>query len=124
MFITRIKLDQSHVPLSERSELQRRMLMELKKMTPDGGQAPELEGEATDQYIRWSMCTPEVGEDKMMAFSYTCQTLRAAVHGSSTSATTPDWPTDEQIRTGDWDHAYNKHGLRIVWADPSTTVET
>jgi hypothetical protein len=115
MFITRIKLDQSSVPRKERFELQRRMFMELKKMTPEGGQAPELEGSYNDAHVRWSMCTPPMNDDKMTAFSYTCQTLRAAVHGASVQAETPGWPSDDEIRSGDWDHAYNKHGLRIVW---------
>ena len=115
MFITKIKLNQSSVPSTERARFVRNTLIELQRMTPEGCEMPELLGEPHEDMIRWKMCTPDVGDDKVLAFSYTVSTLRAAVHGASMKVHTPDWPTEDQIRSQQWNHADATHGLRIVW---------
>ena len=115
MFITKIKLNQESIPPLERQNFVRSMLIELQKTTPEGGEMPELIGKPTDSHVRWKMTTPDVGDDKMLAFSYTVSTLRAAVHGASDRAETPGWPTEAQIRSQEWNHQDASHGLRIIW---------
>ena len=115
MFITKIKLNQESIPPLERQNFVRSLLIELQKTTPEGGEMPELIGKPTDSHVRWKMTTPDVGDDKMLAFSYTVSTLRAAVHGASDRAETPGWPTEAQIRSQEWNHQDASHGLRIIW---------